>query len=209
MTTNTDLANHALALLGEMPISDIDSETSKPARVCLQFVQAAIDETLRMGRWNCATERVTLAKSTVGPVAGYDFYYDLPGDFIRLMEVNGEQWEDSSEFFEIEGLQLATDEDSVSIRYIQRIPIGFADALLANAIAIRLAGKIALPLTGSEEKAITFARLFREALGEARQHDAQESGTGRNPRWAKVFSRSRLLRSRGSGRNPETYQLPT
>jgi len=209
MTTNTDLANHALALLGELPISDIESETSKPARVCRQFIQSAMDETLRMGRWNCATERVTLARNSTAPVAGYDFYYDLPGDFIRLLEVNGEQYEDSSEFFEVEGLKLASDEDSVSIRYIRRITIGYADGLLANAMAVRLAGKIALPLTGSEEKAITFARLFREALGEARQHDAQESGTGRNPRWQKVFSRSRLLRARGTGRNPETYQLPS
>jgi hypothetical protein len=47
MTTDTDLANAALALLGEMPISAITDATSKPARLCNQFASYARIEVLR------------------------------------------------------------------------------------------------------------------------------------------------------------------
>ena len=203
MTTKTTLANAALALLGEAAISDIDDTTSAPARTCKQLIDAALGETLRMGRWNSATRRATLARlAEEPPVDSFGFYYQLPHDCLRVMEVNGEEFGDSTEFFEVEGDKLACDDETVSLRYISAEDISKLDPLLQNAISLRLAHKIAICLTGSAEKSAFMLQLFAKALAEARQVDAQESGSRENTGWARIGSRSRLLNQRRRSRNP-------
>lgn len=202
MTTDTDLANTALAYLGEMPISSIEDLASKPARVCRQFAAGSIDEVLRMHRWNKATKRVTLNQDVTPPANGFAFAYILPPDFIRAMEVNQDEYRQDSEFYEIEGNRLLSDHPSLILRYLFRIPIASADPLLKEAIALRLASKVAVSLTGSSEKSTLMLQLFGKALAEARQADAQEAGSRENSSWGRIFSRSRLLRARGHRRNP-------
>lgn len=202
MTTLTDLANAALAYLGDSAITDITDTSSKPARLCNQFAQRAIDEVLRMGRWNRAARRKALVKDVTAPAFAYTSSYKLPGDFIRMLEVNGEEWQDSSEFHTIEDDRLLTDEDMAEIRYIARIEIGQADALLQEAIAVRLALKIAVPLTGSTEVQSAMFSLFQKALGDARHADAAENGSREKSAWTRIFGRSRLLRARTWRRDP-------
>lgn len=202
MTTDTDLANEALALLGETEISAITDQSSKNARACLKFCAAARVEVLRMGRWNCATKRATLVKLSAMPVAGYTSQFQLPTDFLRLMDVNGEAVKAKSEYFEIEGRALLTDETKVWIRYIGDIGIGACDALLQAAMAVRLAGKIAIPLSGRIEQADAMETLFQRRLAEALGIDAKETGSADNSAWERIFSRSRLGRSRGNRRDP-------
>lgn len=202
MTTLTDLANSALAYLGDSAITDISDTTNKPARLCNQFAQRAIDETLRLGRWNTATRRKALVADVAAPAFGYTYQYKLPGDFLRMLEVNGEEWQDSSEFFEIEDDRLLSDEDTAQIRYIARIEIGQADALLQEAIALRLACKIAVPLSASAEMQAAAMAMFQKALGEARHADAMEAGGREKSAWSRIFGRSRLLRARTWRRDP-------
>lgn len=245
MTNNTDLANSALALLGEMPITAITDPNSKPARICNQFYGDAIGEVLQLGRWNKATKRAypvetvpaewsdattytagdrviysgatyvsrqggNLAKEPTvtaswenwwAVLEGYSKRFALPSDFLRLMEINGEQVGASDEFFEIEGGYVLTDSDSVVLRYIGTETISTLGPLLQNAIALRLAAKIAIPLLGSSEKAATMTQMAAKALAEARQIDALESGSRENPAWARIFGRSRLLQARRDVRN--------
>jgi hypothetical protein len=206
MTNDTDLANHALGLLGEAEISAITDQSSKAARTCRKFATEARQETLRMGRWNCATKRARLVETLPAPLDGYRHAYGLPSDFLRLMEVNGEAVKEADEYFEIEGLQLVTDETSVWIRYIAAIPIGACDALLKAAIAVRLASKIAIPLSGRIEQASAMEELFQRRLAEARGTDAKETGSAENSPWDRIFSRSRSGRARGGMR--ELGRLP-
>ena len=202
MTTLTDLANAALAYLGDSAITDISDTTSKPARLCNQFAQRAIDEVLRLGRWNKATKRKALVADAAAPAFGYTYQYKLPTDFLRMMEVNGEEWQDSSEFYEIEDDRLLSDEDTAEIRYIARIEIGQADALMQEAIALRLGMKIAIPLTGSAEMQAAVVAMFQKALAEARHADAIEAGGREKSAWTRIFGRSRLLRARTWRRDP-------
>lgn len=196
MTTNTDLANHALSMLGEMPIASIDDTTSKPARLCKQFADAAIAEVLSLGRWNRATLRATLAQVLPAPTTGFAFYYQLPSDCLRVLEINGEEWGTSDEFFELEGSKLASDATTCTIRYISQVPIGSLGILCQQAIACRLASKLAVPLQGSAEKAQQMDGSYRRAMGEARLIDAQECGSRENPGWSRIIGRSRLIQSR-------------
>lgn len=197
MTNDTDLANAALALLGEAEISAITDQSSKAARTCLKFAAPSRLEALRMGRWNCATKRATLVETLPAPTTGYGHSFQLPTNFVRLMDVNGEAVKEADEFFEIEGRQFLTDETEVWIRYIADIGIGACDALLQAAVAVRLASKIAIPLSGRIEQANAMEELFQRRLAEALGIDAKETASADNPKWDRVFSRSRLLGSRG------------
>lgn len=201
--TTTALANAALALLGEQAITSIDDGTSASARACKQFIPAALGETLRLGRWNCATRRAGLDRLTAIPaseVMGNAF--QLPTDCLRVMEVNGEDFSDSSEFYEIEGDRLISADETVTLRYVSAADISKLDPLLQNAVALRLAHKISIPLTGSAEKSAFMLNLFGKALSEARQVDAQESGSREKNGIARIFGRSRLLNQRRKTRNP-------
>jgi hypothetical protein len=202
MTTLTDLANAALAYLGDAAVSTITDEDSKPAVLCNQFAQAAIDEVLRMGRWNRAARRATLVRDAEAPPFGFDYSYRLPDGWLRLLEINGENWEDSTQYFSIENDRLLTNEESVELRYILRIPIGQCDALCQEAISLKLAAKIAVPLLGNQDMRAVMEALAEKALHRARHIDAVEVGNSENPAWNQVFSRSRLLRTRNFKRNP-------
>lgn len=109
MTNNTDLANSALALLGEMPIASIDDVNSKPARFCKQFADSARIEVLRM---------LYLTESTL----------------------------------------------------IQNL-----DALQKEAVAVRLAARVALPLLGAHELQGKMETLFSIRLQEAKARGLQSS----------------------------------
>jgi hypothetical protein len=201
MTNPTTIANAALALLGEVAISSIDDASSAAAVICKQHFTPALRETLRLGRWNAATKRATLARTGSGPAGeGYRYLYALPEDCLRVMEVNGEQAGAASEYFEIEGRRIASNDTEVVLRYVSASTD--LDPLMENAVALRLAHKIAIPLTDNAEKSTLMLQLFGKALAEARQVDAQESGSAENSGWRRIFSRSRLLNQRARLRNP-------
>lgn len=108
MTNNTDLANSALALLGEMPIASIDN-ADKPSRICKQFADSSRIEVLRL---------LHLVESTL----------------------------------------------------IQNL-----DALQKEAVAVRLAARVALPLLASHELQGKMETLFTVRLQEAKVRGLQTS----------------------------------
>jgi hypothetical protein len=199
MTNATALANAALGYLGEAKISDILDQGSKAARVAKQFYQDSVDEVLRSHRWNCAIKRMTLSKLAEAPASGYANQFSVPSDFLRLLEVNGEPWESSSEFLSLEGKRILTDENELQLRYIARIDISQFDPLLAKAVALNLALTLAVPLTANLDLQERVATLFRQAIGNARQVDAIECGTRENRPLRRLMDSSPLIQSRFRG----------
>jgi len=194
--TETDIANYALAYLGEPKISSIDDTNSKAARTCKQFMAPTIAEILRSHRWNCAIKRATLTRLTETPNHHYSYFYALPTGFLRLLELNGEPHNDSDEFFELENNKLATDSDTAEIRYIKNIETSDFDPLLTKAVALSLASTVAVPLTSKIELQSQCFTLFERAIGKARQIDAIEVGTREGRPMERFMSQSRLIQSR-------------
>ena len=199
MNSPTQIANYALGLIGDSQISDIDDPGSKPARVCKQFLQATIDEVLRLHRWNCAIKRATLARLADAPNHGYRHAYALPTDSLRLLEVNGEPWNGSEEFFEIEGKAIVIDATECKIRYVRRIGVADFDPLLAKAVAISLAMTICVPLTANLQLQQTIAAQMVRAIATARQVDAIEVGNREGRPMRRLLDNSPLIQSRFSG----------
>lgn len=202
--TSTNIANYALAFIGEPRISDINDPNSTVALTCSQWFDQTCDEVLRTHRWNCATRRATLSRLVQSDSASYPFTYSLPTDFLRLLEVNGEAAESSSEFFEIEGKTLLIKEEAVTIRYIARILPDQFDPLLTKAVALALAATIAIPLTSKLQLQAHCLGLFHSALSRARQIDAVESGSRENRPLERLLAQSPLLSSRHHAKYPRS-----
>lgn len=188
-----------LAMIGA-DLSKLDLSPTMLVEFVTTYADEALEETLRMGRWSCATKRASLTASTAPTVGDYSYQYALPATCLRVLEVNGEAIKNSDEYFEIEGAFLLSNASTCWIRYVDKITLAACDPLLALAITVRHAAKIAAALTLPSTPALE--GLFMKRLAEARQADAQECGSRENPGWSRVFGRSRLMTAKGSTRNP-------
>ena len=178
MTSNVDICNSALNMLGSSIITSL-TEDSKAARVCNQrytFVRAA---TFRAHPWNCLIRRKKLAQDATTPVYKYAYRYPLPTNpyCLRVLTVSDDGNEERRDIdFKIEGNRyLLTDQSAIYIQYISRDedPQQY-DFLLIEAVSARLAADIAYALVGSSSLATTMFELYERKLKEARFADAQE-----------------------------------
>lgn len=196
ITSETAICNIALGRLGSQRILDI-SENSVEGRACALHYPIIRDELLRAHAWNFAIERATLTALAEGPAFGWSKQYQLPGDCLRVLQLNG--WEETHEprMFDIEGRFLLTDESEAQIRYIrQETDVGKYDALFVSAIACKLAAAVAKDVTGSSTMAAEQLTEFARLLGpNARKVDSHERRPKRKPAWVT----SDLVKSRQAG----------
>ena len=81
----TGIANLALSNLGEASIQSL-SDNNARARACSSRIEDVIVSVLRMHVWNSALERALL--TNIGePIFGWNYIYQLPADYIRVVEV--------------------------------------------------------------------------------------------------------------------------
>jgi hypothetical protein len=178
---DTQLCNLALAEIGDSyTITDIN-ETSNQAAVCRLFFDPTRDAMLRAHQWNFARALSDLSALSTDPVFGWDYQFPLPSDFIRLVEFNGLDAWTTEDDFQIAngpsgGLVLLTDEDEASIVYIKRVTdANLFDPLFVEAFTLKLAARICTKLTKDDAIKDRLTKEAKEALGRARQTDANES----------------------------------
>ena len=168
------LVNAALILVGEATITAL-SEDSKAARLCNIRYASVRDAVLRRHPWNCATKRIDLGAVLTGsnaPAWGFDYAYQLPSDFIRII-----RYEDTAEPYKIEDGKFLTNVKPAKITYVYRlVDVVRMDSMLQEAISTQLASEIAKALAGSETLAEKLASLADEKIQQAQFTDSQESG---------------------------------
>jgi hypothetical protein len=174
IVNNLDLANQALALLGEMSISALGTAGDKPSLYAEQFVDQAIAETLGMHEWREAIARASISAGAA-PTYGASATFSLPAGCLRVLEVNDSTAADSTLPFHIEGSKIVATASQIFVRYISTVAISAAGPLLQQACAARLATKLALPITGSKERMAVMEALFTKTLAEAKAKDIDES----------------------------------
>lgn len=82
-TTQTTIANRALQLLGNQPISSI-LENSRGAKAINRAYLPVLQSELRKNYWNFAIARTSIPQNAVGPSFGKTYYYTLPPDFLDI-----------------------------------------------------------------------------------------------------------------------------
>jgi len=119
------------------------------------------------------------------PLFGWDFIYSLPTDFLRLLQLNSYQAQESTTLWEVEGGVLLTNEEEANIKYVAQVTSEtLFDPLFIEAFTLKLVSKIAKPLTGSSqlaEAALTEYARITDPL--AKRIDASEGSPVTKPAW--------------------------
>lgn len=171
MSSAVAICSDALRQLGDDPITSLTDDSTR-ARLCNAFYEPMRDAVLRAYPWNFAITRQVLAQLVTTPAYGFSFEYQLPTDPYCLRVLNVD---DTGLAFKIEGRKLLTDASSVSIKYIARITDEAQfDVLFIDALSVRLASRLAYPVTGSASLTDVFFAKYKDVLSEARSIDAQE-----------------------------------
>ena len=170
MSSNTDICNNALYMLGSQSILALTDDTER-ARLCNGRYAEIRDMMLRSYPWNFAIKRATLARSATTPVWEYDYLYALPTNPYCLKALDVEEcykWK-------VEGRYIATDASTCNLVYIARITDpNEMDILFREAWSARLAADICYALTGSPQQQQTMLATAEQKIRTAKSVDAQE-----------------------------------
>lgn len=171
-TSKAQIFNLALTLLGQMPISDPDSETDKRAILLRQTYDMCRQSLLEEHLWNFACKRAVLAPDTDTPDFDYAYQFTLPSDCLRIAKL----YNKPSRYKE-EGKKILSDENSISLIYIADItdPTYFPaifSKLLAYELAINSEYGITLQSTMQQSLIVQKTNL----LVKAKMVDAQKDG---------------------------------
>lgn len=154
-TTDVDLVNRALVLLGQDPIQDLTDE-DEVSVTCATVYPAVRDEVLGLYPWRCTFKKVQLARLTEAPLNEWTYKFTLPTDRvgeIRTVFNTDEVGAKPFKEYDIIGNELYTDAEEIWVDYPWLINedsfTGHVRALMVFVLAARLAE----PITEDSEKA--------------------------------------------------------
>ena len=178
---SVEICNLALVSLGADPIMDIKDDSERARKLEAIYV-LALKDLLRAHPWNFASKRASLAQLSEEPPFGFTYYYQLPSDCLRAVEVN----EDPKINFVVEGRKLLCNEGTVTLKYIayEEDPTKY-DANFVALFAARLAAEIAYAITNSRTATKDRWDIYFAMVKTARSSDAQEGKAQRTEshRW--------------------------
>ncbi|VVE74073.1 hypothetical protein PCA31118_04674 [Pandoraea captiosa] len=176
MASQTDICNRALTKVGAARITNIN-ENSKPARVMSALWDTVRKAELRRRFWKFAIVRTTLPALSEKPAWGYNTAFQLPADFLRLVQVNDtfavpamtDYRDQDDSAYQIEGSQILTIFNApLKIRYVQDVADpGKFDALFVEALASKLAYEACEEITQSLSKRQQAAEDYKQAMRDA------------------------------------------
>jgi hypothetical protein len=215
MQSITDLANYALAQIGEgFRITDFDDDQSAEGQACRDTYQGLLEEKLRERRWNRFVMKAPLALVATNPNPVWGFSYRYPSnclDFHRILNGDRSGLDVHWVVFELssdsQGLLIFTDWGFTSTVpgvppgtvygewTVQNPPLNLWASDFKTAFAFEWASIMA-PFILKNSSPSTVARLKMEAARKwirAKSTDYREQILDKRPV-------SRIQRARGSGR---------
>lgn len=142
------LYNTALSMVGGRTLTNPDAAL-REAELCNQFFPSVRDEVTLEYEWSYAVKTAALAlvEETEGP---YRFVYQIPGDALRILELTQPSLNAYSGGWEKIGDKIHCSNELSWARYIARIDtVTFIPTHVREAMAIKLAGRLAFPLAQS------------------------------------------------------------
>lgn len=192
-TTQIQIANRALQLLGSQPISAMN-ENSRGARAVSRAYGPVMLKALRENYWSFAIKRAILAAAVVKPIFGPANYFPVPADFVQLAprdqfipsatsylpsvypnNIGGARNDWMIENMD-SGLAIASnDSGPLYVRYVSsNVLESQFDVAFAEALSAMIAMEICEELTNSNSKLQNAMKIYEDAIRMARKRNAFE-----------------------------------
>lgn len=198
MPSKIEIANRALTKLGADRILAL-SDTSKEATTLSSMFDTVLDAELRRHRWKFAIKRDSLNALVAAPAWGYQYAYNLPADFLALVQVNDFYVRGLKQktLWSIESGQILTDFGApLKVRYISRVSnVTLLDPLFVEVLACKLAYEACESLTQSAQKRQLAGQEYEFAVKEAVRQDAIENPPDELPWGSWMDSRESMATS--------------
>jgi hypothetical protein len=189
MASDVSICSRALHKLGAGTITTLDDNNER-ARVMKQAYEPVRLAELRRHRWRFAIKRTSLPALSDAPDSDYDYAYELPADFLRLIEGGDlastadltDYRGGASALYSLEGRQILTHLGApLAIRYIANITdTALMDAAFIETLSCRLAFECVERITESASKKDELRKDYNQSVKDAIRANAIE-GASQSP----------------------------
>jgi len=188
--SETEVCNMALSYLGEPGrLTNVDTDTSREAELCRQFLAVARDELLERHAWDFALRSVSPTKRTASPRVDYKYAYDYPDNVASVLSLvrsdvdynyktmgTTGQHDYTVELDDNGDRVLLTDLNDALMLYVAKVtdPTKWS-TVFTSALAWRLVFHLAGAILKGEEgskKAAAAAQMAENVLRTATKHDS-------------------------------------
>jgi len=172
MANRNQIINMALLLIGEEMMASEDDHT-KSSDIAAEFLDLCIETALSENDWTFARKRVILGATSITPVFGYEYQFQLPSDYNHIIEVDGDT---DGDFREESGFILYAN-NTMELFYVcynkdyALLPPKFVDAVVTL-----LASKIAYAVVGSGKISNDLEQLYEKRMAKAKFTDVKGTG---------------------------------
>lgn len=183
MAAQVDICNYGLTLIGAGRITAL-TDNSKAARAMNAIYSMTRQAELRKFTWNFALKRASLPALASPPDWGFGSQYQLPTDFLRLVQAGDIYAVPSLDNYvnadnsnwAIEGQNILTDMGGpLKIRYVYNVTDeGLFDALFNISLAAQLSFATCEEITGSNTKKDVAMQTYKQAITDALRANAIE-----------------------------------
>lgn len=174
MASQVEIVNLALNALGESDFILAMNENTKSARLANLIWESSKRKVLEDHTWKFATKRINLSPLVATPAYEYDYQYQVPSDFIRIVEVSDSN--EPLEDYETNESMILCNESIIYLKYIYDITnTELFTAGFANCFSIYLAHKMAYNITGNRSKESDLLQIYIQELRNAKDNDAASS----------------------------------
>lgn len=202
MSTDVEICNMALSLIGQSAISSL-AGTDNVSVTCNTHFQQAVDWVLRQREWKDAVYRTSLATPDGTPAYGWDHYYDAPATCLRVLDVRANQLEDYAENtdrWSYERGRIYCDvSDGIKVKYIEQLAATALPSHVVDVVALELARRIVIPITQSskmlDELSVRMFGVGKEDKGVIGEAAAVDGMQGKN----RVLRSGNLVKVRQQG----------
>jgi len=173
--TDVQICNLALARLGDSRITALTDATAQ-AQYCSLFYAQTVEELQAEFDWQFCRKQVNLT-SGAAPLTGYSTQYALPADFIRAIRLGNIDASENFGTWEILGTNLHTNlTGTPSLDYIALVTTTtLFPAIFIEALSMKLAAVLAMPLTGSKDLFKQCVELYAGTIGKPAFFQATEA----------------------------------
>lgn len=167
--TRTDVINDALLIIGEATVLTSTQKASRAKKMERMFDQVK-KFVFRLQPWSCLVARRKLSAEKTAPAFGFDYKIKIPGDCIRIIEVEGDYTYKREKNF------LLTDEPTLNIVYVEDTDnYSTLDSHVYSLLVNCLAYHAAIPITGKKWVMDEMKLRYQDSFGEAISSDSFES----------------------------------